>query len=174
MNAKNEPEIPHWDWETVYMAALTEPLDSAEIPNRLRVAETAIFRRIQKLVPIADTHGERDALAQAARSLTYVRDAVSAHAAKQKIKPSSGSERTMFREEWYGLYQSAVLETDFAQLLKRIADADEAIVARLSMNGHVSAEERQALLDSRALLVVLKQERTELRGESYGKRTGSC
>ena len=79
------------EWEDVYLQALQEPLDSAALPQRLTVAEIAIFSRVQLLVPGPETFAERHALAQALRSLNYVR--------KSAADPSSAK----FSSERHGI-----------------------------------------------------------------------
>jgi hypothetical protein len=58
----------HSDWYSVYTAALLE-LNPAEIPNRIREAETAIFARVQDLTEDTDSSREREAIADALCSL---------------------------------------------------------------------------------------------------------
>jgi hypothetical protein len=68
----------------------------------------------------------------------------------------------MARNEWDALYRDAVLETNFDKLLERVNEAENAIAARLSLNGQVSAEERRSLQAAKNSLRMLRNERTEL------------
>jgi len=92
-------DIRFQEWQALYLQALQEPLDSAEIAQRLQVAETAIFNRIQKLAPSPETNGEREALAQATRSLNHVRHAAAAHVSKHNSRPTSESAQFRPRDE---------------------------------------------------------------------------
>jgi hypothetical protein len=58
----------HFNWYSVYTAALLE-LNPAEIPKRIREAETAIFARAQDLAQVTDSSRERVAIADALFSL---------------------------------------------------------------------------------------------------------
>jgi len=68
----------------------------------------------------------------------------------------------MDHDKWRSLYKSAVLETNFDNLVERIKAAEEAIAERLSLDGSVSAEERRELQDSRNSLLGMRNERTSL------------
>ena len=92
-------DIRFQEWQALYLQAVQEPLDSAEIPQRLKVAETAISMRLLTLVPTPAANVERQALALAAQSLTYVRHAIAANATKHNSKPRSRSKRFQPRDE---------------------------------------------------------------------------
>jgi hypothetical protein len=66
----------------------------------------------------------------------------------------------MYQEEWWMLYQDAVLETDRDQLGTRIRAAQQAIAARESFGEQLPADERTALSNTAADLVMLQQERS--------------
>ena len=61
-------------WQDACLQALLEPLGSPTLPLRLKEAETAISRRIQELRASRDGNADRQALANALRSLRYVRN----------------------------------------------------------------------------------------------------
>jgi hypothetical protein len=82
MTLNRMPELV-WQWEGVYLEAIQAPLDSAELPQRIRVAETAISQRLRTLIPAPVANSERQALAQAAQNLTHVRRAIAADAARR-------------------------------------------------------------------------------------------
>jgi hypothetical protein len=67
----------------------------------------------------------------------------------------------MNQDKWQALYREAILETNFDKLVERVKAAEKAIAERLSLNGEISAEERQELQDSRNSLATLTQERKE-------------
>jgi hypothetical protein len=64
----------------------------------------------------------------------------------------------MCQEEWWTLYQDAVLETDRDQLGTRIRAAQQAIAARESFGEQLPADERIALSNASAALIILQQE----------------
>jgi hypothetical protein len=71
----------------------------------------------------------------------------------------------MVRNDWHALYRDAVMETNFDQLFQRVNEAEKAIAERLSLNGQVSAEERRELQNARNSLLMLRNERAELRAD---------
>jgi hypothetical protein len=64
----------------------------------------------------------------------------------------------MYQEEWWMLYQDAVLETDRDQLGTRIRAAQQAIAVRESFSEQLPADERTALSNAAAALIILQQE----------------
>ena len=62
------------EWQDACLHALLEPLGSPTLPQRLKEAETAIRRRIQELRASRDGNADRQAIADALRSLRYVRN----------------------------------------------------------------------------------------------------
>ncbi len=61
------------EWEALYLRALQEPLGTFELPQHVKTAEMAISRRIQELRASHNGSEERQFLADALRSLRYVR-----------------------------------------------------------------------------------------------------
>ena len=70
------------EWEAPYLRALQEPLGSSELPQHVKTAEMAISRRIQELRATRDGTEERQFLADALRSLRYVRTEHFRHSAE--------------------------------------------------------------------------------------------
>jgi hypothetical protein len=64
----------------------------------------------------------------------------------------------MIENTWRNLYRAAVLEIDRNKLLDRVKAAEDAIRARASLDGRVSSEERIAIRDAMAALLVLRRE----------------
>jgi len=64
----------------------------------------------------------------------------------------------MIENNWRHLYRAAVLEIDRNKLLNRVKAAEDAIRARASLDGRVSSEERIAIQDAMAALLVLRRE----------------
>jgi hypothetical protein len=62
------------EWQDACLQALLEPLGSPMLPQRVKEAETAISRRMQELRASRDGNADRQALADALRSLRYVRN----------------------------------------------------------------------------------------------------
>jgi hypothetical protein len=58
------------EWQAIYLQAMMEPLDSADIPGLVERAETAAARRLRELAE-ADAE-ERHAINLAVRSLGYI------------------------------------------------------------------------------------------------------
>jgi hypothetical protein len=58
---------------------------------------------------------------------------------------------------WRELYRAALLELDLDKLCERVNAAQEAIRARVSLNGGVLNDERIALQDATSALNVLKE-----------------
>ena len=67
----------------------------------------------------------------------------------------------MYQQTWWGLYTTAILETDNNKLELHIRVAAESIAERLSQHEQISVEERVALNVARNALGVLKKERTQ-------------
>jgi hypothetical protein len=66
------------------------------------------------------------------------------------------------RYVWEGLYEAAILETDDAKLPQRLRSAKAAIDVRLQeiqLDHGGTPEERQAIADALAGLIVLRRER---------------
>ena len=59
---------------------------------------------------------------------------------------------------WWILYKDAILEADQSQVPTRIRTAEEAIRFRVSIDKEVSSEERIAIQDAMAALLVLRRE----------------
>jgi hypothetical protein len=68
----------------------------------------------------------------------------------------------MYQQAWWGLYTTAILETDDNKLELHIRVAAESIAERLSQHEQISVEERVALNVARNALGVLKRERIQL------------
>jgi hypothetical protein len=68
----------------------------------------------------------------------------------------------MYQQAWWGLYTTAILETDNNKLELHIRVAAESIAERLSQHEQISVEERVALNVARNALGVLKRERIQL------------
>jgi hypothetical protein len=68
----------------------------------------------------------------------------------------------MYQQTWWGLYTTAILETDNNKLELHIRAAAESIAERLSQHEQIPVEERAALNVARNALGVLKKERTQL------------
>ena len=64
----------------------------------------------------------------------------------------------MIENNWRHLYRAAVLEIDRNKLLDRVKAAEDAIRARASLDGRISSEERIAIQDAMAALLVLRRE----------------
>lgn len=64
----------------------------------------------------------------------------------------------MSKAAWQDLYEQAILETDWQRLKERITAAERAIDERLSLDGRVDDEERDALQKATASLRGLRQE----------------
>jgi len=62
------------EWQHACLQALLEPLGSPTLAQRVKEAETAVSRRIQELRASRDGNSDRQALANALRSLRYVRN----------------------------------------------------------------------------------------------------
>jgi hypothetical protein len=75
-------------WQPLYLQAMTEPLDSSDLPRRVREAEMAVSRRIHELRASLNANEERQELGHALASLRYLRN--------EKFKRCNGftSERT--------------------------------------------------------------------------------
>jgi hypothetical protein len=63
----------------------------------------------------------------------------------------------MIENNWWQLYRAAVCEINRSQVLDRVKAAEDAIRARASAVGQVSSEERIALQDAMAALLVLRR-----------------
>jgi hypothetical protein len=70
------------EWEALYLRALQEPLGTSELAQHVKSAETAISRRIQELRASRNSSEERQFLANALRSLRYVRTEHFRHSAE--------------------------------------------------------------------------------------------
>ncbi len=64
----------------------------------------------------------------------------------------------MIENNWWKLYQAAVLEIDRNKLRDRVTAAEDAIRIRASLVGQVSSEERIAIQDAMAALLALRRE----------------
>ena len=60
------------DWQKTVQAALTE-LDKERLQQKMPIAETAIFQRMQELAKSQEDHAERIALEEASRALLVVK-----------------------------------------------------------------------------------------------------
>jgi hypothetical protein len=67
----------------------------------------------------------------------------------------------MFQDQWWALYQHAVLEMDGSNFDDRLQAAEDAIVERLSLKGRVPAAEWSALQNALAGLEILRKERKQ-------------
>jgi hypothetical protein len=67
-------------------------------------------------------------------------------------------ESDMIENNWWEQYRAAVLEIDPNKLRDRVKAAEDAIQARVSLNGQVTSEERIAIRDAMAALLVLRRE----------------
>ncbi len=65
----------------------------------------------------------------------------------------------MIENNWWQLYRAAVLEIDRNNLRDRVTAAEDAIRVRASIIGQVSSEERIAIQDAMAALLVLRRRR---------------
>lgn len=61
--------------------------------------------------------------------------------------------------EWLAAYRNAVLEVDDTKIVRRIADAEEAIGRKLQMDGRLNSWEAQAIYDAIVALRVLWHKR---------------
>jgi hypothetical protein len=68
--------------------------------------------------------------------------------------PSEGS--ALDGGHWRELYRAALLELDLEKLGERVAAAEEAIRARVSLNGGILNDERIAMQDATSALNVLR------------------
>jgi hypothetical protein len=84
-------EINFQDWMALYLQALQEPLGSADFSARVKDAEISITRRMQALRTSAAENGERKAIADALRSLRYIKN--------ENFKHSAGFESQQARPE---------------------------------------------------------------------------
>ena len=66
------PKILYPDWQNEFRAALIE-LDREKLLERVQVAETAIFNRLQALSQSPDSHAERQAIDDALASLRFLK-----------------------------------------------------------------------------------------------------
>jgi hypothetical protein len=64
----------------------------------------------------------------------------------------------MIDDNWWRLYQAAVFEINGSKLLDRVKAAEDAIRVRASLVGKVPGEERIALQDAMASLLVMRRE----------------
>ena len=60
------------EWQAIYLLAVSEPLDSTDLPELVRQAEMAVSQRLEELEEDPRADKERKALALALRSLSYV------------------------------------------------------------------------------------------------------
>jgi hypothetical protein len=67
-------ELDFQEWIALHLQALQEPLGSPDLSVRVKEAETSITRRMQELRTSPPENGERKALADALRSLRYVKN----------------------------------------------------------------------------------------------------
>jgi hypothetical protein len=67
-------EINFQQWQVHHLQALQEPLGSPDLPQRVKDAEVSITRRMQELRTRTPEKGERKAIADALRSLRYVKN----------------------------------------------------------------------------------------------------
>jgi hypothetical protein len=79
-------------WEDIYLKALQEPLDSLNLAQRVKEAQIAILSRLQELEPGPIAKVERQAIAQALRSLMYVTSAVEVDVAKYDRKQNGAAD----------------------------------------------------------------------------------
>ncbi len=66
------PKILYPEWQAEYLAALVE-LDPKTLFERITVAETAIFNRLQAVSHHSDGHAERQAMEDALLSLRVLK-----------------------------------------------------------------------------------------------------
>ena len=59
------------DWQLAYQAALLE-VDPQKLPERVKAAEAAIFKRQEALVNSSDGQAEREAIEDAMRVLRFI------------------------------------------------------------------------------------------------------
>ena len=78
----------------------------------------------------------------------------------------------MIENNWWQLYRAAVFEIDRNNLLDRVKAAEDAIRARASIIGQVSSEERIAIQDAMAALLVLRRELGHSRVDNKRHRDG--
>jgi hypothetical protein len=78
--------IEFHEWQPLYLQAVMEPLDSADLARRIREAEMAVSRRIHELRASFDASAERQQLGYALGSLRYLRN--------EKFKRSNGFKST--------------------------------------------------------------------------------
>jgi hypothetical protein len=64
----------------------------------------------------------------------------------------------MIENNWLTLYRAAVLEIDRNKLRDRVTTAENAIRARALLDGQVSSDERTAIEDAMAALLVMRRE----------------
>jgi len=64
----------------------------------------------------------------------------------------------MIENNWLTLYRTAVFEINRNKLLDRVKAAEDAIRARASLDGQVSSDERIAIQDAMAALLVMRRE----------------
>ncbi len=78
----------------------------------------------------------------------------------------------MIENNWWQLYRAAVLEIDRNNLRDRVTAAEDAIRVRASIIGQVSSEERNAIQDAMAALLVLRRELGHSRVDNKRHRDG--
>ena len=64
----------------------------------------------------------------------------------------------MIENNWLTLYRAAVLEIDRNKLRDRVTTAEDAIRTRALLDGQVSSDERTAIEDAMAALLVMRRE----------------
>ena len=78
----------------------------------------------------------------------------------------------MIENNWWKLYRAAALEIDRNKLRDRVTAAEDAIRARASLVGQVSSDERIAIQDAMAALLVLRRELGHSRVDNKRHRDG--
>jgi len=78
----------------------------------------------------------------------------------------------MIENNWWKLCRAAVLEIDRNKLRDRVEVAEDAIPARASLDVQVSSEERIAIQDAMAALLVLRRELGHSRVDNKRHRDG--
>jgi hypothetical protein len=71
-------------WHSLFLKAMLEPVDSAQLPRLVKEAEVAISQRLQELRVSAIGGTEQEAISDAFLSLRYLRDQGTMHPTKFK------------------------------------------------------------------------------------------
>ena len=74
-------------------------------------------------------------------------------------EPRASHDPTVAGSDWRELYRAAIRERDLDKLGERVRAAEEAIRARVSLDGQIQSDERIAIQDALNALSVLKQTR---------------